>query len=166
MTDVENITFSIEKVYATKRELLLYLNLLGNLKLHPELHFPSLKEHYLDTNPIIQRFLQYDSSYCLADKYLIAMVFIYFKRAQLSPQDYTYLNFFAGLCLAQSMEEDIDLSPNIYPWALGKYVQNELPNLLELKSLLWQAMDHRAAVSYHCCTQVNAYSCTKITCEV
>ena len=53
------------------------------------------------------------------------------------------------------MEEDIDLSSEIYPWALGKNdVENKINNLLEIKSLLWQLMDHRAAVSYHCCKQV------------
>lgn len=58
------------------------------------------------------------------------------------------------------MEEDINLSSEIYPWALGKNeVKNELSILLELKSLLWQAMDHRAAVSRHCCTQVRLTAC-------
>lgn len=52
------------------------------------------------------------------------------------------------------MEEDIDLSHQIYLWALGENLKDELHNLLKLKTLLWQAMDYRAAVSHHCCVQV------------
>ncbi|KAL0269314.1 UNVERIFIED_CONTAM: hypothetical protein PYX00_007097 [Menopon gallinae] len=112
--------------------------------------------HFLDSCPWIKEFLNYDCCFRLADKYLIAMVFIYFQRAGIRPRSYTTLHFFAALCLAHSMEEeDKDLLGEIFPWALGMHHLIELaPYLLNMKLSLWKAIDYRAFV--------NKYSCQKV----
>lgn len=52
-------------------------------------------------------------------------------------------------------EEDEELCAEIYPWALGtKHLKELVPQLLDIKMHIWQAMDHRAVVSHHACQQV------------
>ena len=55
------------------------------------------------------------------------------------------------------MEEEDELTTEIYPWALGgtKNLGVLVPKLLEIKMHIWQAMDHRAVVSHHTCQQVS-----------
>jgi speedy protein len=50
-----------------------------------------------DEDAVIQEFLKKDTCSQLADKYLLAMVFTYFKRAQYTPQAFTRYNFFVAL---------------------------------------------------------------------
>uniref|UniRef100_A0A803K3D1 Uncharacterized protein n=1 Tax=Xenopus tropicalis TaxID=8364 RepID=A0A803K3D1_XENTR len=57
---------------------------------------------------VINDFLKKDSCRKIADKYLLAMVLIYFKRAHLKPCEYGRLNFFRALYLAHDMGEDPD----------------------------------------------------------
>lgn len=46
---------------------------------------------------MIQDFLLHDVCYRLSDRYLLAMVFAYFKRALLPTDEYTTKNFFIAL---------------------------------------------------------------------
>jgi speedy protein len=52
---------------------------------------------FLDEDAVIQAFLKNDICAQLADKYLLAMVFIYFKQAQYAQQEFTRYNFFVAL---------------------------------------------------------------------
>jgi speedy protein len=52
---------------------------------------------FQDEDAVIQEFFKTDACSQLADKYLLAMVFTYFKRAQYAPQEFTRYNFFVAL---------------------------------------------------------------------
>ncbi|KAJ4448301.1 hypothetical protein ANN_10316, partial [Periplaneta americana] len=110
-----------------------------------------------DEDVVIQEFLRNDSCSQLADKYLLAMVFTYFKRADYLPQDYTRYNFFVALFLAHDMEEDDeDIKFELYIWALGFNWQQHFKQMMTSREILWKAMDHRGIVSRACCESVMA----------
>jgi speedy protein len=52
---------------------------------------------FLDEDAVIQAFFKKDVCSQLADKYLLAMVFTYFKRAQYARWEFTRYNFFVAL---------------------------------------------------------------------
>eukprot|EP00118_Oscarella_pearsei_P005158 m.23354 g.23354 ORF g.23354 m.23354 type:complete len:238 (+) comp28458_c0_seq4:117-830(+) len=104
---------------------------------------------------IIQDFLWFDCNFLLLDKYLLAMVYVYFKRTQLPMQEYSPINFFAALWLAWDMEEDDeDHKELLLPWALGKDSKNEKQSLLKIRNTLWKKMGFRGIVSKLTCDEV------------
>ncbi|XP_076314847.1 uncharacterized protein LOC143227268 [Tachypleus tridentatus] len=110
---------------------------------------------HLMEDRVIKDFLEWDNCMVFADKYLIAMVFAYFKRARLTIRQFTRLNFFLALFLAHDMEEDEEeLKHNFLPWVLGSSWRQKLPQFLKKREKFWRILEHRSVVSRKCCLEL------------
>ncbi|GAB6022107.1 hypothetical protein CHUAL_006250 [Chamberlinius hualienensis] len=110
----------------------------------------------IETDERIIRLLNTDVCCRIADKYLLAMVFVYFKRAKLSPMEYTRRNFFTALFLAHDMEEeDDDAKVELLRWSLGHRWSLMTCRFLRARDKLWKQINYRGIVSRKLCDEVS-----------
>ena len=107
----------------------------------------------------LKQLLDIDKCNNYVDNYLLAMVFVYFKRLELSLAEYSVDNFWLCLYLAHDQEEDEEeLKWELLPWALGPTWEISVPQFLKDKDQLWRRMDCRSVVSRQQCEQIMAIS--------
>ncbi|XP_005227284.3 speedy protein C isoform X1 [Bos taurus] len=125
----------------------------SHLRRHQELRaFLHLLEH-----SFLQDFLSKDPCFQISDKYLLAMVLVYFRRANLQLSEYTHSNLFLALYLANDMEEDLeDPKSVIFLWALGQDWHHQVSDFLHQRDKLWARMGFRAVVRRQSCEEVMA----------
>jgi len=113
----------------------------------------------------IPHFLRRDVCFMHADKYLLVLVFIYFKRAKLRLDEFTEDNFWVALYISQDIEEDATFFRwEILPWALGERWEDKQPVFFEYKLEFFRRMNYRAAASKDQIERVlSLLSCPEIT---
>uniref|UniRef100_A0A6I8SE86 Uncharacterized protein n=1 Tax=Xenopus tropicalis TaxID=8364 RepID=A0A6I8SE86_XENTR len=115
-------------------------------------------KHLKLEDSVIKDFFDKDFYKKIADKYLLAMVPIYFKRAHIKPRDYSRLNFFHVLYLAHDMEEDLNTAKlNILPWAFWKSWRTFTRVFLKARKSLWTCMNFRALVTRSECEELMSH---------
>ncbi|KAG9466890.1 hypothetical protein GDO78_015937 [Eleutherodactylus coqui] len=100
-------------------------------------------------------FLACDDCMKISDKYLLAMVLVYFRRAGLHTEKYRK-NFFPALFLANQMEEELPFRWQIYPWALGNTWMDNTEVLFQHRDQLLHRMGFKAWVDRTTCDLVMA----------
>uniref|UniRef100_A0A915I6I4 Uncharacterized protein n=1 Tax=Romanomermis culicivorax TaxID=13658 RepID=A0A915I6I4_ROMCU len=89
---------------------------------------------FLACDRLISKFLKVDYCKKIADNYLLATVFVYFKRY-----------------LAIEMEEDEEeVKYDILPWALGNDWRTSFTEFIAEKDELWKKMNFSSMVSWEC----------------
>ncbi|XP_075043645.1 speedy protein A-like [Mixophyes fleayi] len=119
-------------------------------------HSPSLGQqkaafYKLLEDCTINKFLERDQCMRISDKYLLAMVFIYFQRAGLTLSEYTRVNFYSALELAYKMEEEEPLH-----YTISSYGERDVGYRKFQKNteVLWTRMELRTFVTLEQCEEV------------
>ena len=120
-----------------KHELTVFLNLLSSQE--------------------VQAFLQRDRCFVAIDNYILATAFVFFKRANLTLEEYTVKNLWLALYLAHDAEEDEEPRKwEMLPWALGVNWQQQLRSWEVDKQVFWTRIKYRVLVTKEQCKQVMA----------
>ncbi|XP_054990917.1 speedy protein E4-like [Sorex araneus] len=123
---------------------------------------PVLPEHHqvfrkLLEDPVVRRFLAWDRSLMVSDKYLLAMVVAYFSRSGLFCWQIRRIHFFLALYLASDMEEDNQApKQSIFAFLYGQS-RLQRPLFHRLRLQLLRSMGWRAWVTREECEQIQAY---------
>ena len=109
----------------------------------------------LSSNPEVEAFLKRDRCFVAIDNYILATAFVFFKRANLTLEEYTVRNLWLALYLAHDAEEDEEPRKwEMLPWALGADWQYGLKSWEADKQAFWRRIKYRVLVSKEQCKQV------------
>ena len=105
----------------------------------------------------VEDFLKRDCCFVAIDNYILAAAFVFFKRANLTLEEYTVRNLWVALYLAHDAEEDEETRKwEMLPWALGDDWQHQLRSWEEDKQAFWRRIKYRVLVTKEQCKQVMA----------
>ena len=108
-------------------------------------------------NQEVEAFLQRDRCFVSIDNFLLAAAFVFFKRANLTLEEFTVRNLWLALFLAHDAEEDEEPRKwEMLPWALGADWQHHLKSWEVEKQAFWRRINYRVLVSKEQCKQVMA----------
>ncbi|XP_027722886.1 speedy protein E4A-like [Vombatus ursinus] len=113
-------------------------------------------------DPIIRKFLDSDSHFKVADKYLLSMVVEYFGRVRLPAYTYNRIHFFVALFIANQIEEDDMKSKfNMMPVLFGKRLWRSLYyDFWRVQRKFIVAMNWRVLVTRQICDEIQAQAPT------
>ena len=107
------------------------------------------------SNPEVEAFLQRDRCYVAIDNYILATAFVFFKRANLTLEEFTVKNLWLAIYLAHDAEEDEEPRKwEMLPWALGDNWQHQLRSWETDKQEFWRRIKYRVLVTKEQCKQV------------
>ncbi|XP_045438853.1 speedy protein E4-like [Pipistrellus kuhlii] len=109
-------------------------------------------------DPVIKRFLAWDTHLRLSDKYLLSMVVAYFSRLGLFSWQYQRIHFFLALYLALDMEDNYHAPKGAILFFL--YGENSCPQRRLFHKLRFQffcSMGWRARVTREECEKIHAF---------
>ncbi|KAM7141685.1 speedy protein E4-like [Molossus nigricans] len=121
-----------------------------------------LPEHHeaftrLLEDPVVKRFLAWDTKLRVSDKYLLSMVVAYFSRAGLFSWQYQRIHFFLALYLANDMEEDNQAPKQaIFSFLYGKN-RSQRPLFHKLRLQFVRSMGWRTRVSREECEEIQTF---------
>ncbi|XP_059522945.1 speedy protein E4-like [Myotis daubentonii] len=109
-------------------------------------------------DPVIKRFLAWDTNLRLSDKYLLSMVIAYFSRAGLFSWQYRRIHFFLALYLAVDMEENYHAPKQaMLSFLYGENICSQRPLFHKLRFQFFRSMDWRARVTREECEEIQAF---------
>jgi len=105
----------------------------------------------------VAAFLQRDRCCVAIDNYILATAFVFFKRANLTLEEYTVRNIWLALYLVHDAEEDDETRKwEMLPWALGANWQLQHRSFEAEKQAFWRRIKYRVLVTKEQCKQVMA----------
>merc|ERR1711937_448201 len=120
-------------------------------RINEEISYSTVKEflRMIDESEEIQKCFQYDPCHRFTDRYLIATTLVYFERLRLQRTEFSPINFFLLLFLANDMEEDLDFKHELLPFALGKHWRDTFGHFQKAKEILWARMNYSPCFSFN-----------------
>ena len=107
------------------------------------------------SSPGVEAFLQRDRCFVAIDNYILATAFVFFKRANLTPEEFTVRNLWLALYLAHDAEEDEETRKwEMLPWALGANWQHQHKSFEADKLAFLRRIKYRVLVTKQQCMQV------------
>ena len=104
------------------------------------------------SDPVVEAFLKRDRCFVAIDNYILTTAFVYFKRANMTLEEYTVRNFWLALYLAHDSQEDDETRKwEMLPWALGTSWPQQIMSWEEERRAFWARIQYRVLVTREQC---------------